>query len=40
MNMNRKELVQIAESRGIKVPEEATKREILDLIYADRRKRY
>ncbi len=40
MNMNRKELVQIAESRGIKVPEEATKREILDLIYSDRRKRY
>lgn len=40
MNMNRKELVEIAASRGIEVPEEATKREILDLIYSQRRKRY
>ena len=40
MNMNKKELLQIAASRGIEVPEEATKRQILDLIYSDKRKRY
>ena len=38
MNMNKAELLKAAENRGIKVPEEATKREILDLIYADRDK--
>ena len=32
MNMNKAELTSIAESRGIRVPEEATKREILELI--------
>ena len=32
MNMNKAELTAIAESRGIRVPEEATKREILELI--------
>ena len=40
MNMNKKELLAIAASRGIDVPEDATKRQILDLIYSDRRKRY
>lgn len=34
MSMNRAELIKAAENRGIKVPESATKREILDLIYA------
>ena len=38
MNMNKAELLKAAENRGIKVPEEATKREILELIYADRDK--
>lgn len=33
MKMNKKELTDIARSRGIDVPEEATKRQILDLIY-------
>ena len=40
MNMNRKDLIEIALSRGIEVPEDATKRQILDLIYSDRRNRY
>ena len=40
MNMNKKELKEIAASRGIEVPSDATKRQILDLIYSDRRKRY
>lgn len=40
MNMNKNELLAIAASRGIEVPEDATKRQILDLIYSDRRKRY
>ena len=34
MKMNKAELIKAAESRGIKVPEKATKREILDLIYS------
>lgn len=33
MSMNKAELIKAAENRGIIVPEEATKREILDLIY-------
>ena len=33
MKMNKAELIKAAESRGIKVPDKATKREILDLIY-------
>ena len=33
MKMNKAELIKAAESRGITVPEKATKREILDLIY-------
>lgn len=36
MSMNKAELIKAAENRGISVPEGATKREILDLIYADR----
>ena len=35
MNMNKTELIKAAENRGVKVPDGATKREILDLIYAD-----
>lgn len=34
MNMNKAELIKAAEARGISVPAEATKREILDLIYS------
>ena len=34
MNMNKAELTRIAESMNIDVPEKATKREILDLIYS------
>lgn len=34
MNMNKAELLEAAAERGIEVPEEATKREILDLIYS------
>ena len=33
--MNKTELIKAAENRGVKVPDGATKREILDLIYAD-----
>lgn len=35
MNMNKTELLSAAEERGIEVPEGATKREILDLIYSN-----
>ncbi len=35
MNMNKAELLSAAEERGIEVPEGATKREILDLIYSN-----
>ena len=38
MSMNKAELIKAAENRGISVPEGATKREILDLIYADKDK--
>ncbi len=38
MSMNKAELIRAAENRGISVPEGATKREILDLIYADKDK--
>ena len=38
MSMNKAELIKAAENRGIKVPEEATKRDILDLIYAGKDK--
>lgn len=34
MNMNKAELLQAAAERGIEVPEKATKREILELIYS------
>ena len=34
--MNKAELIREAEKRGIEVPEKATKREILDLIYGSR----
>lgn len=34
MNMNKAELLEAAAERGIEVPEEATKREILELIYS------
>ena len=36
MRMNKAELIKAAENRGIKVPEKATKKEILDLIYAEK----
>ena len=36
MNMNKAELTRIAASMNIDVPEKATKREILDLIYSNR----
>jgi multicomponent Na+:H+ antiporter subunit G len=36
MRMNKEELIRAAENRGIKVPEKATKKEILDLIYAEK----
>lgn len=36
MRMNKEELIKAAENRGIKVPEKATKKEILDLIYAEK----
>ena len=39
MSMNKSELIKAAENRGIKVPEGATKRDILDLIYAGREKK-
>lgn len=38
MSMNKAELIKAAENRGISVPEGATKRDILDLIYADKDK--
>lgn len=38
MSMNKAELIKAAENRGIKVPEGATKRDILDLIYAGKDK--
>lgn len=38
MSMNKAELIKAAENRGISVPEGATKREILELIYADKDK--
>ena len=38
MSMNKAELIKAAENRGVSVPEGATKREILDLIYADKDK--
>ena len=38
MNMNKKTLTEIALSKGIEIPEGATKRMILDLIYAEKRK--
>ena len=38
MSMNKAELIKVAENRGIKVPEGATKRDILDLIYAGKDK--
>ena len=34
MSMNKAELIKAASDRGIEVPEKATKREILDLIYS------
>ena len=37
MNMNKKTLTEIALSKGIEIPEGATKRMILDLIYAEKR---
>ena len=38
MNMNKKTLTEIALSKGIEIPEGATKRMILDLIYEEKRK--
>ena len=38
MNMNKKTLTKIALSKGIEIPEGATKRMILDLIYEEKRK--
>ena len=37
MNMNRTELINIAESMGISIPEDATKRTILGLIYEEKK---
>lgn len=37
MNMRKDELVSIATSMDIEVPEDATKRMILDMIYAKKR---
>ncbi len=36
MKMNKTELISAAEERGISVPENATKRQILDLIYPEK----
>ena len=36
MKMNKAELIRAAEERGISVPENATKRQILDLIYPEK----
>ena len=32
MKMNKAELIQIAEKKGIEIPDKATKRDILELI--------
>ena len=37
MNMSKAELVKIAESKGIAIPEDATKRMILGLIYEEKK---